>query len=193
MDSVAKKNSAPMYVFPTHSTDSAKNPLPHGLKVAYMKKMYKKYAKNIQISKARNVFEVAKVLHDKGHKAIIMVVGSDRVSEFSNLLDKYNGVESTHGYYGFDNIEVISAGERDPDAEGVSGMSASKMRAAAADGDKDSFLKGIPSVSKMVINYTVMFVRIWVFVKIVIWEICQTLNRFVMHISQERYGMLVIP
>ena len=107
--------------------------------------MYKKYAKNIQISKARNVFEVAKVLHDKGHKAIIMVVGSDRVSEFSALLDKYNGVESTHGYYGFDNIEVVSAGERDPDAEGVSGMSASKMRAAAADGDKDSFLKGIPS------------------------------------------------
>ena len=145
MDSVAKKNSAPMYVFPTHSTDPAKNPLPHGLKVAYMKKMYRKYAKNIQISKARNVFEVAKVLYDKGHKAIIMVVGSDRVSEFSNLLDKYNGVESTHGYYGFDNIEVVSAGERDPDAEGVSGMSASKMRAAAADGDKDSFLKGIPS------------------------------------------------
>ena len=145
MDAVAKKNSAPMYVFPTHSTDPAKNPLPHGLKVAYMKKMYRKYAKNIQISKARNVFEVAKVLYDKGHKAIIMVVGSDRVSEFSDLLDKYNGVESTHGYYGFDNIEVVSAGERDPDAEGVSGMSASKMRAAAADGDKDSFLKGIPS------------------------------------------------
>ena len=123
MDAVAKKNSAPMYVFPTHSTDPAKNPLPHGLKVAYMKKMYKRYAKNIQISKARNVFEVAKVLYDKGHKAIIMVVGSDRVSEFSALLDKYNGVESTHGYYGFDNIEVVSAGERDPDAEGVSGMS----------------------------------------------------------------------
>ena len=148
LDSVAKQNSAPMYVFPTHSKDPAKNPLPHGLKVAYMKKMYKKYAKNIQISKARNVFEVAKVLHDKGHKAIIMVVGSDRVSEFSALLDKYNGVESTHGYYGFDNIEVVSAGERDPDAEGVSGMSASKMRAAAADGDKDSFLQGVPSSFK---------------------------------------------
>ena len=60
-----------------------------------------------------------------------MVVGSDRVQEFANLLDKYNGVEGRHGYYGFDNIEVVSAGERDPDAEGVTGMSASKMRAAA--------------------------------------------------------------
>ena len=148
LDSVAKTNSASMYVYPTHSNDPAKNPLPHGLKVAYMKKMYKKYAKNIQISKARNVFEVAKVLYDKGHKSIIMVVGSDRVTEFTKLLEKYNGTKSTHGFYEFDNIQVLSAGERDPDAEGVSGMSASKMRAAAADGDKDSFLQGVPSSFK---------------------------------------------
>jgi hypothetical protein len=148
LDSVAKKNSASMYVFPTHSNDPARNPLPHGLKVAYMKKMYKKYAKNIQISKARNVFEVAKVLYDKGHKSIIMVVGSDRVAEFTKLLDTYNGVKSTHGFYEFDNIQVLSAGERDPDAEGVSGMSASKMRAAAADGDKDAFVTGVPKSFK---------------------------------------------
>jgi hypothetical protein len=148
LDSVAKQNSASMYVFPTHSNDPVKNPLPHPLKVAYMKKMYKKYAKNIQISKARNVFEVAKVLYDKGHKSIIMVVGSDRVAEFTNLLKKYDGVKSTHGFYEFESIKVVSAGERDPDAEGVSGMSASKMRAAAADGDKDSFLQGVPSSFK---------------------------------------------
>ena len=148
LDSVAKQNSASMYVFPTHSNDAVKNPLPHPLKVAYMKKMYKKYAKNIQISKARNVFEVAKVLYDKGHKSIIMVVGSDRVAEFANLLKKYDGVKSTHGFYEFESIKVVSAGERDPDAEGVSGMSASKMRAAAVDGDKDSFLQGVPSSFK---------------------------------------------
>ena len=148
LDSVAKQNGSEMYVYPTHSNDPAKNPLPHGLKVAYMKKMYKKYAKNIQISKARNVFEVAKVLFDKGHKSIIMVVGSDRVTEFTKLLEKYDGVKSTHGFYEFESIQVVSAGERDPDAEGVSGMSASKMRAAAADGDKDSFLQGVPSSFK---------------------------------------------
>jgi len=148
LDSVAKQNGSEMYVYPTHSNDPAKNPLPHGLKVAYMKKMYKKYAKNIQISKARNVFEVAKVLFDKGHKSIIMVVGSDRVTEFTKLLEKYNGTKSTHGFYEFESIQVVSAGERDPDAEGVSGMSASKMRAAAADGDKDSFLQGVPSSFK---------------------------------------------
>ena len=74
-----------------------------------------------------------------------MVVGSDRVTEFETLLNKYNGTEARHGYYGFDNIEVVSAGERDPDAEGVTGMSASKMRAAASANDFDSFKNGLPS------------------------------------------------
>ena len=73
-----------------------------------------------------------------------MVVGSDRVDEFANLLDKYNGVDGRHGFYGFDDIKVVSAGERDPDAEGVEGMSASKMRAAAKANDFDQFKLGLP-------------------------------------------------
>ena len=137
-----------MYVFPSHSQDPKKNPLPHAKKVAYMKKMFRKYAKNITVHKSRNVFEVAVYLHDKGHRAVVMVVGSDRVAEFDRLLNEYNGVKGRHGYYGFDNIEVISAGARDPDAEGVEGMSASKMRAAAADGDYDSFVQGVPKSFK---------------------------------------------
>ena len=75
----------------------------------------------------------------------MIVAGSDRVKEFSSLLKTYNGVEGKrHGFYKFDNINVVSAGERDPDAEGVEGMSASKMRAAAVDGDFDSFQQGLP-------------------------------------------------
>ena len=73
-----------------------------------------------------------------------MVVGSDRVKEFDALLKKYNGVKGTHGFYDFDSISVVSAGERDPDAEGVEGMSASKMRAAAVANDFDSFEMGLP-------------------------------------------------
>jgi len=152
IDAVAKEQGknpgAPMYVFPSHSNDPKRNPLPHALKVAYMKKMFRKYAKNITVSKARNIFDVATFLHDKGHRAIVMVVGSDRVAEFDRLLNEYNGVQGRHGYYGFDNIEVKSAGERDPDAEGVEGMSASKMRAAAVEGDLDSFKQGVPSSFK---------------------------------------------
>ena len=141
----AKKNpGAPYYIFASHSENAKKDPLPYTKKIAYMKKMFPKHARNIVVDKARNVFEIAVSLHNKGHKSIVMVVGSDRVSEFESLLNKYNGVEARHGYYGFDNIEVVSAGERDPDAEGVTGMSASKMRAAAAANDFDSFKLGLP-------------------------------------------------
>ena len=143
--SVAKSNpGAPYYIFASHSENPKKDPLPYVKKVAYMKKMFSKHSRNITTTRDRTVFELAVTLHNKGHRAIVMVVGSDRVTEFDTLLNKYNGVEGRHGYYGFDNIEVISAGERDPDAEGVTGMSASKMRAAASANDYDTFKLGLP-------------------------------------------------
>ena len=149
----AKKNpGAPYYVFASHSENAKKDPLPYAKKVAYMKKMFPKHARTIIVDKARNVFEIAVSLHNKGHKSIVMVVGSDRVAEFEGLLNKYNGVEARHGYYGFDNIEVVSAGERDPDAEGVTGMSASKMRAAASANDFDQFKLGVPSTFKQAMS-----------------------------------------
>ena len=131
-------------VFPSHSQDAKKNPLPHARKIAYMKKMFPRFAKSIMTSKARNVFEIATFLYDQGYSDIVMVVGSDRVKEFDSLLKKYDGEEGRHGYYTFDSITVVSAGERDPDAEGVEGMSASKMRAAAVANDFDSFKQGLP-------------------------------------------------
>ena len=141
-----KNAGSKMYVYPSKSQNAKKDPLPYAKKVAYMKKMFPKYSKNITVSTPRTAIEVAVELYKKGHKAIVMVVGSDRVAEFDKLLNEYNGVEGKkHGYYGFDNIEVVSAGERDPDSEGVEGMSASKMRAAAAEGDFDSFKTGVPS------------------------------------------------
>jgi len=139
-----KVAGSPMYVYPSHSQNPKKDPLPHGRKVAYMKKMFPKYAKTIIVSKARNVFDIAVELHNKGHRAIIMVVGSDRVKEFDRLLNTYNGVDGRHGYYGFDDIKVVSAGERDPDAEGVTGMSASKMREAAQKNEFEQFKLGLP-------------------------------------------------
>ena len=152
IEAVAKQHKrnagSKMYVYPSHSQDAKKNPLPHTKKIAYMRKMFPKYKRNIIVAKPRTAIEVAVELYKKGHKALVMVVGSDRVQEFQKLLDEYNGVESRHGYYGFDNIEVISAGERDPDAEGVEGMSASKMRAAAGKGDYDSFKLGLPKSFK---------------------------------------------
>ena len=134
VSSEAKKVAgAPYYIFASHSENPKKDPLPYTKKVAYMKKMFPKHARRIIVDKARNVFEIAVSLHNKGHRSIVMVAGSDRVAEFDKLLNTYNGVEARHGYYGFDNIEVVSAGERDADSDGVTGMSASKMRAAASE------------------------------------------------------------
>ena len=139
--------SQPFRIYPSFSQNQKKDPLPHALKIAYMRKMFSKFAKNIVADKnSRTAIDIAVKLYDEGFKNLTMVVGSDRVKEFQRLLTTYNGVGGKrHGYYKFDSIDVVSAGERDPDAEGVEGMSASKMRMAASDGDFDSFEKGVPS------------------------------------------------
>ena len=143
---VSIAGSNPYRIYPSHSQNAKKDPLPQALKTAYMRKMFKKYARNIIVTKSRNAIEIAVELYDQGYKNLVMVAGSDRVKVFDAMLNNYNGVEGKgHGYYKFDSIKIVSAGERDPDSEGVEGMSASKMRAAASDGDMDSFLQGVPS------------------------------------------------
>ena len=139
--------SQPFRIYPSFSQNQKKAPLPHALKIAYMRKMFSRFAKNIVADKnSRTAIDIAVKLYDEGFKNLTMVVGSDRVKEFQRLLSTYNGVGGKrHGYYKFDSIDVVSAGERDPDAEGVEGMSASKMRAAASDGDFESFQQGLPS------------------------------------------------
>ncbi len=139
--------SQPFRIYPSFSQNQKKDPLPHALKIAYMRKMFSRFAKNIVADKnSRTAIDIAVKLYDEGFKNLTMVVGSDRVKEFQRLLTTYNGVEGKrHGYYKFDSINVVSAGERDPDAEGVEGMSASKMRAAASDGDFESFQQRLPS------------------------------------------------
>ena len=138
--------SDPYRIYPSLTQNPKKDPLPHALKVAYMRKMFSKHSRNIIADKkAITAIDIAVKLYDEGFKDLVMVAGSDRLKEFDSLLNKYNGVTGKrHGYYKFNTISVVSAGERDPDAEGVSGMSASKMRAAAVEGDEKSFAMGVP-------------------------------------------------
>ena len=143
---VARREGGEYFVYPSHSQDPKKNPLDQTTKVNYMKKMFPKHKENIIISTGKNALQAASELHDEGYTNLVMVVGSDRVKDFQTLLDRYNGDENkAHGFYDFDKIKVVSAGERDPDAEGVSGMSASKMRQSAVEGDFKTFRSGIPS------------------------------------------------
>ena len=133
------------YIYGSHSQDSRKNPLSHSEKMGYLQKMFPRIKKSIQTkAKERNVLQIAHTLNEKYDK-LILVVGSDRVDDFTSLLNSYNGIKSKHGFYEYKEIKVYSAGERDPDADGASGMSASKMRSAATKGDFESFISGASS------------------------------------------------
>ena len=145
INKVASVRADDYRIYLSRSEDPKKNPLPARDKLAIMKQMFPRYSRNIEINTTNMILDIASKLHRQGFTEIFMVVGSDRVREFETIINKYNNVKSRHGYYNFDNVNVLSAGERDPDAEGATGMSASKMRAAAAKGDLDSFRRGLPS------------------------------------------------
>ena len=132
-------------VYMSHSQDPKKNPLDYNTKQKWMNKFFGKKVTVVK-SNARQIFQIVTELYTNGYTDLRMVVGSDRVREFDTLIRKYNGSKGRHGFYNFDNIQIISAGERDPDSDDlVSGMSASKMRQAAEEGDYESFKLGVAS------------------------------------------------
>lgn len=141
--STAGRNPYRMYL--SQSQDPKKNPLAYKDKVKAARKMFPRHARNIIMTKdIKTVFDIAVKLYNEGFRKVVMVVGSDRLREFNVLLDKYNGEKGRHGFYNFADIKVVSAGDRDPDADGAEGMSASKMRGAASDNDFTTFAQGLP-------------------------------------------------
>ena len=128
-------------IYPSRTQDPKKNPLDPDMKVSYMRKMFPDFEEQIiNDPDMRSIFDVLVAASEEGYKNVNIIVGADRQAEFDNLAQKYNGE-----LYNFDLIRVISAGVRDADAEGVSGMSASKMRKAVVDDDYEAFRKGTPS------------------------------------------------
>ena len=127
-------------IYPSRTQDAKKNPLDPDMKISYMKKMFPDYEEEIvNDAEMRSIFDVLKTADEDGFDNVNIIVGADRQSEFENLAQKYNGE-----LYDFDLIRVISAGVRDSDAEGVEGMSASKLRKAVQDDDFDTFRRGTP-------------------------------------------------
>ena len=149
IDAVKKLARGGTYrIYPSQTQDTKKNPLNFKDKVKFMRKMFPKHARNIMADTGvKTAFDAIVKLYDQGYTKVTMVAGSDRVVEFDKLLNKYNGVKGRHGFYQFENgVTVKSAGARDPDAEGATGMSASKMRAAAAANDLQAFSNGVPEI-----------------------------------------------
>ena len=142
LNQVSKSSDEDDYIIvPSRSQDAKKNPLDANSKVGIMRQMFPKHSEKIVNDPAnRTIFDVLKKAHNDGYAGVRIVGGADRQKEFDKLVNNYNGK-----LYQFDNVEVVSAGDRDPDSDDVTGMSASKQRKAAAEGDLKSFMKGIPS------------------------------------------------
>ena len=142
LDTVASSSDDGDYIIvPSRSNDKKKNPLDPDTKVSVMRQMFPQHSERIvNDPQNRTIFDVLKKAHMDGYAGVRIIGGGDRVAEFEKLSNNYNGK-----LYQFDNLEVLSAGDRDPDGDDVSGMSASKQRKAAAEGDFASFRKGVPS------------------------------------------------
>ena len=165
----AKREGADLAIYPSRTQDKKKNPLDPKTKIGFMKTMFPDYQDNIfDDNNAKTIFDVLSAKYQVGYKSITIMVGQDRLAEFQGLAQKYNGSD----LYSFDEIKVVSAGARDPDADDVSGMSASKLRAHAVENDFNAFSKGVPN-KMTVIQKKEMFnaVRKSMNIKEELWQI----------------------
>ena len=136
----AEQEESDYIIVPSRSQDPKKNPLDADTKVSVMRQMFPQHSERIVNDGAnRTIFDVLKKAHNDGYTNVRIVAGQDRVKEFDKLSQNYNGQ-----LYQFDNMEVVSSGDRDPDAEGMEGLSSSRMRLAAAEGDFKTFRGGLP-------------------------------------------------
>lgn len=136
----AEQDQGDYLIVPSRSQDKKKNPLDADTKVDFMRTMFPQHSSKISNDQnTRTIFDVLKKAHNDGYTNIRIVGGADRVNEFNKLANNYNG-----SLYQFDNVDVVSAGDRDPDSEGVEGLSASRMRLSASEGDFKTFRSGLP-------------------------------------------------
>ena len=136
----------PYRVFLSLSNDK-KNPIPYNSKIKYVRKMFPKHARQVMMNKkVVTPFAALTALYNEGFRSCVMVAGSDRVNEYNKRLNMYNGKKGRHGFYNFkDGIKIVSAGQRDPDAEGAEGASGTKQRKYAVDNDFTNFAQGLPN------------------------------------------------
>jgi hypothetical protein len=144
VQSTAAKVNGKGYVFLSQTGGTEKDPLDFTTKLSYLRQHFQSDPKlSFGDIRANTIIKVMKVLEQEGRTKIIMIAGDDRVMQFQKLLNQYNGKPTKAGNveYTFDSIQVISAGQRDPDADDVTGVSASKARALAMKGQEHEFSK----------------------------------------------------
>jgi RNA polymerase sigma factor (sigma-70 family) len=139
-----KSHNGDHYLFLSQTQKPKTDPLDFATKMKFAKQFFPDV--NVGHQSVRTPVQALEKMQSLGYTDIIFVAGSDRVDGFQKLFDTYNGQPDKSGNvpFKFNSIKVVSAGERDPDADGAEGMSASKMRAAAAAGDLEAFAQGVP-------------------------------------------------
>ncbi len=141
----ASKYKADQYIILTRSHDPKKNPLTPEQKERHARRAFPDSNISVASETEPTLMHHLKKLHAQGYTHLHMIAGSDRTADFENMIKKYNGHPD---HWNFKSIKVHSSGKRDPDSEGIEGMSASKMRGHAASGDFESFKQGVPSKMK---------------------------------------------
>ena len=153
---VAGKVNGKAYIFLSHTDGTAKDPIDFTTKLSYLRQHFKSDPKlSFGDIRANTIIKVMKVLEQEGRTKVLMVAGDDRVMQFKNLLNQYNGKPTKAGNveYKFDSIDVVSAGQRDPDADDITGVSASKARELAMKGQEHEFSKIIMGGDKGKVLY----------------------------------------
>ena len=131
------------YIFTSQSQDPDKNPLDYQTKVNFLKKLFPDIQDKIVYDVSiKNVLQAADKLKANGYTAATFVCGSDRVPEFTKLLNTWNGMDKTPR---FGVLNIISSGEREDGVEGVGGVSASMAREFVKNNDFESFKGTVPN------------------------------------------------
>ena len=135
-------NGGDYFIFLSQTQDAKKNPLDYHTKVDFVKAMWPQHAEHVSVGTGlRTIMDIMEFLYHHNYTDVTFVCGSDRMPAFKELLNKYNGVEGGKTYYKFNTIDFASSGPRDPDDDGIAGVSASAARAAAEAGNKEEFKK----------------------------------------------------
>ena len=141
----SKAGNNPFRIYLTQSEDDKKNPIPFVQKVKFARKGFPQYARQIMMDKKlKTIFDAMVSFYNEGFKRVVIVAGSDRVREYDITLNKYNGQKARHGFYNFERISVLNAGNRDPESKGVEGVSGTKLRGYAETGDFTKFAQYMP-------------------------------------------------
>lgn len=143
------------FIYASHTQDSKKNPLDYATKSSAIKMALKENNINADFvdSNARTLIDMVVELYNKGYTDLIFVAGQDRLNDIVSIIQKYNDVPNKEGKaYHFNSISGICAGDRDPDSDGIEGVSASKVRQMALEGDFEGFCKNVPISDKFILK-----------------------------------------